>query len=80
MTIEYERTIMEGVTVDGDGEISISVTGSYHGEDVYREFSIRDISRIHVVANAHYGAYQAYKDRDYEDEEKYRTDFDFLAG
>lgn len=79
MTVEYHRTIMHDVDVGGDGEITITSTGGYHGEDATREFSLNDMKHIMNIANAHSGAYQAYVDRGYEDAEMYKLDFDFIA-
>ena len=79
MTIEYTRTILDGVTVDADGDINITVLGGYHGEDVERIFTANDMRVIAARAEAHKAAYQAYIDRDYEDEDKYHSDYEYLA-
>lgn len=77
MTVEYTRIIMNGVNVDGDGFIHIDPDECNIGGEI--EFSINDIKRIQTVAVAHHYAYQSYKNRGYEDGEKYKSDFDFLA-
>jgi len=77
MTIDFERTIMNGILVDGDGDVWLDPDELDIGGNI--ELSISDIRRIHTVATAHRYAYQAYKNRDYEDDEKYKSDFDSLA-
>jgi len=77
MTVAFERTIMNGVSVDGDGSVWFDVDILEVGGDI--ELKIYDIKRIQTVAVAHHYAYQSYKNRGYEDGEKYKSDFDFLA-
>ena len=75
MTVTFDIDIFDDVSVDGDGDIEFTTMGSYHGEDVYRQFSASDLEVIATRARAHQAAYQAYRDRDYEDDDKYHSDF-----
>jgi hypothetical protein len=71
MTIEYDRQVYWDVSVDGDGEIEVTSTGGYHGEDATRHFTLVEMRTIVKRAEAHAAGYSAYVASDYEDEDAY---------
>ena len=67
MTIQFYIDVGYEVQADGDGEITITTTGGYHGEDVDRGFTVDELQEIYAKALQHKVAYQAYKDADYDE-------------
>ncbi len=71
MTVPYMVKVFEGVTADADGDVDITVNGGYHGEDIDRTFTVDELRKIAIHAQAHQVAYEEFKERDYEGEELY---------
>lgn len=74
MTIPYYITIEEvhDAQIGADGEIEITTTGSYHGEDVERTFTTQDLATLIDYAIAHKAGRDRYE-VDYEES-------DYFAG
>lgn len=73
MTVPYEAKVpgTYDVEVYADGEIAVTISGGYHGDDVERTFEIDEMTVIVAFAKRHKEAYQAWVDSGYEDESAY---------
>jgi len=73
MTVPYEAKVpgTYDVAVYADGEICVSISGGYHGEEVERTFEYDEMIKIAEFAKRHKEAHQAWVDSGYEDETAY---------
>ena len=73
MTVPYDVKVpgTYDVEVYADGEIAVSISGGYHGEEVERTFEYDEMIKIAEFAKRHKTAYQAWVDSEYEDESAY---------
>ena len=71
MAVPFTITVFDGVTADPYGDIDISTTGGYHGEDVERTFTAGELRVIIEHAEAHETAYEAFVASNYADEDSY---------
>jgi len=79
MSIDYIRKvddIYHNVEVDGDGGTEISIRGA-NGEEELVCLDFEELDRIYTMALSHRIAYKMYRNRDYENEDRYHFDFDW---